>query len=243
MKTIKLFSPFRAGSNLVKAGIEHNCPKLQVLNTGEGHWKHSFFAASANYNAYIFSVRHPIDLACAIRRYFFKNGRNISTTASWDTFFSERICIFDQTSKTKRSPILYPSILDLVNAWYFNYNTILNLKRVKSALIHYEKLISNQKSEISRALKTISMDRHISTDFEMISNKTKNMGDERYIHSGRGMKVFSARLSESRKECGFASREIDEQLSDNQKKLMRTHIDWEIMHSIGYSMDGFIDNE
>ena len=48
--------------------------------------------------------------------------------AEWESFFSKKIAIFDQTSKTVRSPILYPTIFDLINAWYFNYNSILAKK-------------------------------------------------------------------------------------------------------------------
>merc|ERR1711991_395119 len=112
---------------------------------------------SPNYDAYIFCVRHPLDLACAIRRYYFENGRNIMMDAEWESFFSKKIAIFDQTSKTVRSPILYPTIFDLINAWYFNYNSILSKKKIKSSLVAYERLIANQKQEITSSLKNISM--------------------------------------------------------------------------------------
>ena len=77
MKIIKLYSPFRSGSNLVKACIEHNYQELSVLNTGEKHWKHAFFAESKKYQGYIFCVRHPLDLA-RDPSLLFQNGRNIT---------------------------------------------------------------------------------------------------------------------------------------------------------------------
>ena len=234
MKTIKLYSPFRAGSNLVKAGIEFNCPRLQVLNTGDNHWKHAFFAKYRKYDAYIFCVRHPIDLACAIRRYFFKNGRNISTNAEWDSFFETSISIFDQTSKTTRSPILYPNILDLINAWYFNYSETLKRKNIKSSLIAYENLITNQQKEICEALKTISMARHLKDDFKSITGKTRNMGDERYTESSSKVKNFSKRIIKQRAACDFASDKINIQLSDSQKESINSKINWFTTKVIGY---------
>ncbi|MDC3010874.1 hypothetical protein OAZ24_01410 [Synechococcus sp. AH-736-G21] len=238
MKTIKLFSPFRAGSNLVKAGIEHNCSKLQVLNTGDKHWKHSFFAASPNYDAYIFCVRHPLDLACAIRRYYFENGRNIMMDAEWESFFSKKISIFDQTSKTVRSPILYPTIFDLINAWYFNYNSILSKKKIKSSLVAYERLIANQKQEITSSLKNISMARYVDNRFKPITSKTKNMGDERYIQSPKRKKAFSEKITGIRLNCGFSSQEVNSQLTNEQKDFAERSIDWEIMKKIGYIPSG-----
>ncbi len=153
MNIIKLYSPFRSGSNLVKACIEHNYKELSVLNKGKKHWKYAFFAESRKYDGYIFCARRPLDLACAIRRYYFQNGRNITMNTDWESFFDQPIAIFDQTSKTVTSPIHYPNIYHLINAWYYNYSTILTMKKFKSAIILYENLIANQAQEIKKSLK------------------------------------------------------------------------------------------
>ena len=154
--------------------------------------------------------------------------------AEWESFFSKKIAIFDQTSKTVRSPILYPTIFDLINAWYFNYNSILSKKKIKSSLVAYERLIANQKQEITSSLKNISMARYVDNRFEPITSKTKNMDDERYIESPSRKNSFSAKITGIRLNCGFSSEEVDSQLTNEQKELAEKSIDWDIMKKIGY---------
>ena len=77
----------------------------------------------------------------------------ITMNTDWESFFDQPIAIFDQTSKTVTSPIHYPNIYHLINAWYYNYSTILTMKKFKSAIILYENLIANQAQEIKKSLK------------------------------------------------------------------------------------------
>lgn len=240
MNIIKLYSPFRSGSNLVKACIEHNYQEISVLNTGEKHWKHAFFAESKKYQGYILCVRHPLDLACAIRRYYFQNGRNITMNTDWDSFFDRPIAIFDQTSKTVSSPIYYPNIYHLINAWYYNYKKILSIRKFKSSLILYENLIANQELVIKRSLKELTLLSHDNHAFEEILEKTGNMGDDRYVKPKKSNQSFSKKISDLRSSCGFSSEEIKAQLSEKQLNLASENIQWEIMKDIGYSMDGII---
>lgn len=158
--------------------------------------------------------------------------------AEWESFFSKKIAIFDQTSKTVRSPILYPTIFDLINAWYFNYNSILSKKKIKSSLVAYERLIANQKQEITSSLKNISMARYVDNRFKPITSKTKNMGDERYIQSPKRKKAFSEKITGIRLNCGFSSQEVNSQLNNEQKEFAERSIDWEIMKKIGYIPSG-----
>lgn len=158
--------------------------------------------------------------------------------AEWESFFSKKIAIFDQTSKTVRSPILYPTIFDLINAWYFNYNSILSKKKIKSSLVTYERLIANQKQEITSSLKNISMARYVDNRFKPITSKTKNMGDERYIQSPKRKKAFSEKITGIRLNCGFSSQEVNSQLTNEQKDFAERSIDWEIMKKIGYIPSG-----
>ena len=240
MKIIKLYSPFRSGSNLVKACIEHNYEELSVLNTGEKHWKHAFFAESKKYQGYIFCVRHPLDLACAIRRYYFQNGRNITMNTDWDSFFDKPIAIFDQTSKTVSSPIYYPNIYHLINAWYYNYSKILSIKKFRSTLILYENLIANQELEIKKSLKKISLLPQGNHIFEEILEKTGNKGDERYVKPEKSNQRFSKKISNLRSSCGFSSQEIKTQLSEQQLDLAIKSIQWDIMKNIGYKKKGIL---
>ena len=158
--------------------------------------------------------------------------------AEWESFFSKKIAIFDQTSKTIRSPILYPTIFDLINAWYFNYNSILSKKKIKSSLVTYERLIANQGQEITSSLKKISMARYVDDEFEPITSKTKNMGDDRYIQSSKRKNNFSDKITSIRLNCGFSSEEINRQLTNEQKDFAKQSIDWDIMKKIGYIPEG-----
>lgn len=242
MKTIKLFSPFRSGSNLVKACIEHNYADLQVFNTGKSkHWKHGFFVDTKKHDGYIFCARHPLDLACSIRRYYFKNGRNIKIDAEWDTFFESPIAIFDQTRKTTTSPIYFPNIYHLINAWYYNYSAILARKKYNSSLILYENLIYYQELAIKRSLTTINiLPDNFSSDFQQILEKTKNFGDERYVKPKNCHSNFSSKISTLRTSCGFASEKLKSELSTDQITSAKNTIDWHIMKQIGYNEMGIL---
>ena len=242
MKTIKLFAPFRSGSNLVKACIEHNYADLRVFNTGKSkHWKHGFFVDAKNHDGYIFCARHPLDLACSIRRYYFKNGRNITIHAEWDTFFDRPIAIFDQTKKTTTSPLYFPNIYHLINAWYYNYTTILARKKYNSALILYENLISCQEITIKKLLTKINIDpENLSSDFQLIQEKTKNLGDERYVKPKNQKTNFSSEISTLRTSCGFASEKLKSELSIGQLTSAKETIDWNVMKQIGYDEKGIL---
>ena len=85
------------------------------------------------------------------------------------------------------------------------------------------------------------MARYIDDEFEPITSKTKNMGDDRYIQSSKKKNNFSDKITSIRLNCGFSSEEISRQLTNEQKDFAEQSIDWVIMKKIGYIPSGLMD--
>lgn len=235
--TIKLYSPFRCGSNLAKALIETNFPHVTVVNTGRGHWKHGFFAEDQSYHGYVVCTRHPLALLLSIREYYFTNGRNIRTRADRDSFFFSPLTIFDESRHRGRSPILMPSPIDLVNAWYANYLDVLRKHYILNAQIRYEDLVSTPKSTINKTVAQLGL--QTCDRFELVDKKTRNLGDERF-HSDTGTTSSQPRDANNAVACGIA--ELIERYPDQKRnlELASTRVDWKIARNLGYTQEGLL---
>lgn len=238
--TIKLYSPFRCGSNLVKALIETNFSHVSVVNTGKGHWKHGFFAGDQSYHGYVICTRHPLALLLSIRDYYFSNGRNIRTLADQDSFFFSPITIFDESRHRGRSPILMPSPIDLVNAWYANYLAVLRKRYILNAQIRYEDLVSTPKTTINRAMTRLGL--QACDNFQMVDKKTRNLGDERF-QAATGTTSSQPRDANSAVACGIA--ELIERYPDQKQnlELASTRVDWKVARDLGYAQEGLLQRQ
>lgn len=235
--TIKLYSPFRCGSNLVKALIETNFSHINVVNTGKGHWKHGFFAGDPTYYGYVICTRHPLALLLSIRDYYFSNGRNIRTLADRDNFLLSPVTIFDESRHRGRSPILMPSPIDLVNAWYANYLAVLRKGYILKDQIRYEDLVSAPEPTINRVMEQLGLPK--CDNFEVVDKKTLNLGDERF-QASKGTSSSQPRDAKSAAACGIA--ELIERYPDQKLnlELASTRIDWKISRLLGYTPDGLL---
>ena len=235
---LKLYSPFRAGSNLVKAVLEHNFSNIQVYNTGENHWKHAFHAQSKNYYGYIYCVRHPLNLIYSIQDYYFTVGRNMHSYGEKENFIHQPISIFNQGVHRGRSPILFPNPVALINAWYLNYLHGLKETHNKSSKILYEHMVLNQKRAIKNMTKKMNLEVQ-SDNFSPINAKTKNLGDRRFnIKKDLQGKIFNSKASLQRSQCGLSDTNLIRAAKQQDIDFIMQNVDWAVCNQLGYREEG-----
>lgn len=237
---LKLYSPFRAGSNLVKAALEYNFSNIQVLNTGENHWKHAFHAESKTYSGYIYCIRHPLNLIYSIQDYYFKVGRNIHSYGVKENFIHQPIAIFNEGVHRDRSPILFPNPVALVNAWYLNYSHALKENHNKRSKVLYEHMMLNQKKTINQLVKSMRLCPE-SNKFMPINAKTKNLGDRRFNNEKdlQG-KIFDSQKSLQRHRCGLTDAILINTAKQQDINFIIENVDWTICNQLGYNEEGLL---
>lgn len=238
--TLKLYAPFRSGSNLVKAALEYNFENIHVLNNGDKHWKHAFHVQSKNYFGYIYCIRHPLNLAYSIRDYYYNVGRNIHSFGTKESFFREPISIYDAGIHQGRSPILFPNPVSLINAWYFNYLNALNNNKKRSTKILYEHMMQNQKIAIEEIIQSMRLFTK-NINFTSINAKTKNLGDRRFnAETDLQGKIFDETTTKQRHKCGISDTNLIKSANNEDIDFILKEIDWSTSNQLGYEEDGII---
>ncbi len=238
--TLKLYAPFRSGSNLVKAALEYNFDNIHVLNTADKHWKHAFHVQSKNYFGYIYCIRHPLNLVYSIRDYYYNVGRNIHSFGTKESFFREPISIYDEGIHQGRSPILFPNPVSLINAWYFNYLHSLNHNQNRSAKILYEHMMHDQKTAIEGIIQSMKLYTK-NVNFASINTKTKNLGDRRFDNK-RDLqgKIFDKKTTMQRYSCGLSDTNLINTANKEDINFVLKEVDWSTSNQLGYKEDGII---
>lgn len=238
--TLKLYAPFRSGSNLVKAALEYNFENIHVLNNGDKHWKHAFHVQSKNYFGYIYCIRHPLNLAYSIRDYYYNVGRNIHSFGTKESFFREPISIYDEGIHQGRSPILFPNPVSLINAWYFNYVHSLNNNKKRSTKILYEHMMQNQKIAIEEIIQSMRLFTK-NVNFASINAKTKNLGDRRFnAKIDLQGKIFDETTTHQRHNCGLSDTNLISTANKEDIDFILKEVDWSTSNQLGYEEDGIL---